>query len=65
MQYHPENHMLISEGIKTNDSRSELHYDMPDHDLLHGAPFKENEAQFVQELIKYRHNSATSIKLRG
>ncbi len=50
-------HMLISEGIKTNDLHSELHYDMPDHKLMYGAPFKENEAQFVQELIKYRHNA--------
>ena len=58
-------HMLISEGIKTNDLHSKLNYDLPDHELLHGAPFKENDVQFIQEHIKYRHNARLVLQKLG
>ncbi len=50
-------HILNKEGINTKLFIPELHYDMPDHELLHGAQFKENKNPFIQEHIKYRHNA--------
>ena len=58
-------HMLNLEGIKTIIFNSKLHYDMPDHELLHGSLFKENEAQFIQEHIKYRHNARLVLQKIG
>ncbi len=58
-------HILNIEGINTINFKPELHYDMPDHELLHGAPFKENEIQFIEEHIKYRHNARLVLQKIG
>ena len=48
-----------------NTLHSKLLYSMPDHELLHGAPFKEGEAQFIQEHINYRHNARLVLQKIG
>ena len=49
--------ILNKEGIKTGNLKNKLHYDLLDHELLHGAVFKKNDTQFIQEHIGYRHNA--------
>ena len=50
-------HMLKYEGINIDNLKNNLHYDLPDHDLLHDSVFKDDDPALIRENIAYRHNA--------
>ncbi len=50
-------YLLNNVGIDTSQLSLDLHYDIPDHEIIHKAIFKNNEARHIREQIGYRHNA--------
>ncbi len=48
---------LNNAGVNVSNLKNELHYDFPDHKMLHGAVFAYNHPGLIQENITYRHNA--------
>ena len=48
---------LSNAGVNTSNLKNELHYDLPDHKMLHGAAFAYDHPDLIQENIAYRHNA--------
>ena len=49
--------ILNNMGVNTNNLKNELHYDLPEHKMLHGAAFTYDHPDLIQENIAYRHNA--------
>ncbi len=55
-------YLLNSVDIDTNILSINLHYDIPDHELIHEATFKHIEARNIEEQSRYRHNARFILK---
>ena len=42
-------YMLNNAGVNLGNLINELHYDLPDHDLLHGSSFKYDNPVLIRE----------------
>ena len=49
--------MIINKGISHDNLKDELHYDLPDHELLSHGKFNYEGAALINETIAQRHNA--------
>jgi len=54
--------MLNDVGIKTTNLKDKLHYDLPDHELIRGSVFRDNDPAFIREIMAHRHNAEVALK---
>lgn len=52
---------LNNAGVNANNLKNQLHYDLPDHKMLHGAAFAYDYPDLIQENIAYRHNAESIL----
>ena len=53
---------LAELNVDVKNFKNELHYELPDHPLEHGAAFSLEDNQFLQESTKYRYNAKLILK---
>ena len=53
--------MLNKEGIDSSSLKDELHYDLPDHPLIHEAEYNAGDLLSMRELIAQRHNADLAL----
>jgi len=54
--------MIKYVGVNIDNLKDELHYDLPDHNLIHGSPFANVHPESIRENIVCRHSAELVLK---